>query len=195
MEPFNAQTMEQFDQEMLPLYKEAAPVVLKACKEFNWREFKELIGSEFHVNFPITDLKMSVLSYLCSFDGDLADENKQVYVNMLQAVFTKKDGGVRQVNLDQRDLMQRSAMHYAVRAGNVIAVQFLIQAATKLARDTPGFVSRIINSTSSGSISPLMFAAALGREDFVRFLLEHGANHQLVDARMRNAEWYARVNH
>lgn len=58
---------------MMQLYREAAPVLRKACLEFNWDDFQELIGSEFHVNFPITDLKMSVLAFLCSFDGDLVD--------------------------------------------------------------------------------------------------------------------------
>lgn len=50
-------------------------------------------------------------------------------------------------------------MHYAVRAGNVVAIQFLVQAATKLERDMPGYKYRIINGTSMGGVTPLMFAA------------------------------------
>ena len=71
------------DAEQLSVFKQAAPVIIQAAQNFNLEDFEELIASDFNVNYPITDTRMNVLMYICSFNGCLVDENRANYIKML----------------------------------------------------------------------------------------------------------------
>lgn len=91
------------------------------------------MDSEYEVDFPVTDTRMPILAYLCCFTTEkigVSETQLKKYRRLLRAVIKKRP------NLLAKDALGRTALHYATRARNELAVLFLCQAAQKIQRET-----------------------------------------------------------
>ena len=72
--------------EIQKLIEKAAMVLSAKIKKHKVKEVQDVLSSEFPVDYPITDTRMSALSFACSLTENTAAE-KQRNFEMLAAIF------------------------------------------------------------------------------------------------------------
>ena len=83
------------------------------------------------MNFPLTDMGISLFSLICGMTEDSnrqihsSEVDKKAYIKMLKVCFKYKP------NLEAVDNFHRTCLHHAARASNLTGVQFIIQAKKK----------------------------------------------------------------
>ena len=118
--------------------------------------------------------------------GSLPEANETPLSEFHQAAYNGQLDKMRKIirkeeikNIDERDSIGRTALHWGTAAGNVELVVFLMDRKAK------------INATDRLGWTPLTMAALYGHDTIVRFLLSRGADPFTVDTQKATALHYA----
>ena len=162
--------------EIQKLIEKAAMVLSAKIKKHKVKEVQDVLSSEFPVDYPITDTRMSALSFASSLTENSEEERKR-NGEILTAIFQCNP------NPNYEDNFKRTPLHLASISGNKTAVEMLL---------ATGNVN--IDAATTGGETPLMKAAASGRIEICQILLNAGANCKLACNNNMTALHFAQIN-
>ena len=102
------------------LVRKAAQVINPKIKKYKLPEVKNILQSEYPVDEPVTDTKMSALSLACSLT-DAGQQLNDLNAELLHLILSKNP------NLNYQDKFKRQPLHLASIAGNMTAVKILLE--------------------------------------------------------------------
>ena len=152
-------------QQMNELIEKAAKVLsVKIQKRRTTQDIEDIYGTaEFPKDYALNDPKMSALCCACSLT-ELNAEEQQSNEGILQTILKY------QPNVEHKDQFDRRPLHFAVMAGNMTAVKYLVET---------GKVE--INAQTKGGETPLMKAGQAGFMEICKYLLEHGSDAKITN--------------
>ena len=107
------------------IMKKVAPTLVHAATTLNIELVEQILHEGFDVNFPVTDIGIQLLAFVCSFNPSKYnndDVTRKKYIKLLKSIYK------RGPNLFGTDFLGRNCLHMAARACNLVGIQFIMQA-------------------------------------------------------------------
>ena len=98
----------------------AAQAINPKIKKYNFDSINNILGSEFPVDYPVTDSQMSALSLACSL-SDHCEELHELNAKLIETILSHSPD----VNI--KDMYSRTPLHHAAASSNLTAMNLLIE--------------------------------------------------------------------
>ena len=99
--------------------KKVAPTLVHAATTLNIELVEEILNEGYAVDFPVTDIGIQLLAFVCSFSPkkyNADDAMRKKYIKLLKIIYK------RGPNLFGTDCLGRNCLHMAARASNLVGI-------------------------------------------------------------------------